>query len=740
MGFEASSSFESVQDPESSREALEREQLLQQLRDLRERLAANGGERLVAQAADYMAGEITSIELRRSSKKIQNVEQLTIDAITRLSEQGFIEIVEHPETREDVFVIDPAQIAGLGRDALGKIVGPLAYDGNEQQNRTKSAMLALIFKDIQAITPEQLRQGDFNEKPFLYIPETADAAIDPAEIKQVDFQTTLWDLAQTHGATEKYPVADGPAADRLETRLATILFHPSYGDGYRDKNGTLYVRDSETREYKKFSTRTLGDYNISGNILIAQEGKVVRTNRQGLAELAPNLIARGVLHKEDFRAIRSQKTGDYSERVVRERIKTHSVMFNRVNHYVGRQFIGSKAVLMSPTTGGILEHDDATGEEKLTHVFNAFDSEKFPIPAHRNDFGTANVKDTKPRPFNQEEFANDPAVLDYIDFVKAKKDLSEVGVQIESGNIVNETNLARAVRILTQQNQYDKFLNFAKKNKEVGVNALTAASDDAPYVEAVLKIGSELSAEKARDFFTLDPQDESTGLAEESVRHTTRELFLNYANNGQAIKNPAETQKALARAKTEVRLSIQALKIAQKNSNVSIENLRGVQFVAENAADLQPKDRAMMIGVFERARQDLKAADPALFTEELVEFKQKLEASDSQFYLVKRDGVVTAFFRYDTSPNGDQCFGSFNVDGSLQNAGIGKALLQAAIEEKGNKHAIVLSVLATEDSVVNLYEKQGFVKTDTETFGGKTFLILKRAATQSPAAPIREAA
>ena len=664
----------------------------------------------MAKAAAFMAGEVTAAKFCRRSELLPQEEELRSTAINALVREDIISGDQNPDTGEFVFVIDPTKINGISRDKLLKYVGGIGYDGSGNQLK-KSEIIARIFRDIQSITPGQQEEGDLNPKPFLYIPKNAKDALDPAKIKKAEFQTTLWDIAgNKEDGNEEYPVADGPGANALETRLATIIFHPSYGDGYRDKSGVLLVRDPATREYKKFSTGTLSDYNISGTRLSVRGGKVVRSSRQGLAEMAPSLIRNGALRKEDLMAIRGTKTGVYDRRPSKRGIKK-LVMFNGVRHYVGPHAEGAAAVLLSPTTAGIIEKD-ASGKEMLTRVFNAFDSSQFELK-QKEKFHDSGVDETKPRPFDLAEFsgpkkdgeseelyANRRAVVDYVEFMKIKDDLAKIGIPVDSGNIETETNLARAVRILSQTNRYEIFLAFAKKTGESGIAAIITAGDDAPYVEAILKIGEKLSADKAREFFEETDQEkileslhENSGdktivALRENIRRTNRELFIRCAASETAIKNPRETKKILDRAKAEIRLFENMLRIIEETEQLPSEYLRGTEMAITETGELSDLDLANMLKQFEETRKnDLDEKGKPIYDAEHLEglvqdFKQKLENPKARFYTVRQGGAIIAFVRFEDLPNDHVYAGSFTTSKDLRGEKLGSALMRTAFAQE----------------------------------------------------------
>lgn len=701
-----------------------------------------GGPELLAAAGEFMQGEIDTASLKKASEKAPDLELIRNEALQSLIDNGLIDVAADPEDGRKVYVIDPEKIATIANKTDAQKYFSKIYRDEHLGGKLLAKTLALIFRDVSSITTKQLEDRDFSEKPFLYIPHSSEAAFDPKQIKSAQFQTTLWDLLTTRDAAEKEcPVADGVGPSMLETRLATTIFHPTYGDGYRDNKGALLIRDAQTRQYQKISSNLLEDYGIPHILLTKEGGKSIRSFRQGIEKYAPELTQRGLLHPEDFREVgRMSEPGEYYTRPVRSEITGPYVMFGGVNHYIGRSFIGNgRAVQLTPTHGGIIQKDSA-GNDALTYIFNIVPKQqttpgKFPI---------TKKDQTKPHAFDP-KIDTDPVIHNFAEALNISNQLRATGITIETKDAAEDDRLVNAEKNLRQYTQQGSLASFARKVGRQGLELLLKAGDDAVYAESILVIGEKLTEGKARGFFSEMsagqlPQDwirelepEAQEIAQSVIASAIREHLIEYAHNltgGDAGQSP---ELAIKKAKADIKLLLNTVRLAQNSSSPkkSFEDFKGAEILIRLATELSARDKTEMLEIFRKTHTNLSVD---VLEGEVEELRGKMDSSENRFYIIRQAGTIAAFVRFEDLPNGNVYAGSFNVDERMQTSGIGTAFLRAAFNKENEAKEIEALVDPDKKRLIEFYQEvfKFQLTGEKEESNGKTYLkmILPIAAGQ----------
>ena len=221
-----------------SKEAKKSPEIVEDLVKVREKLLIQKSHGAVRIAGEFLTGNLTREETKRGIARIPDREPLVKKALERLEQMGFIHWAINPEKKTKVLVVDIKKITERkGRNDrwfqnLGGIFHHKAYGkGN------KTDALYEIFRDKNVISQEDLDRKIYKEKPLFYIPESKNHAITPEEIKKTDFHIGLWDVIQKSSTNREFPIKEGRGLTWLETRIALFLFHPRFGDGYRDDKG-----------------------------------------------------------------------------------------------------------------------------------------------------------------------------------------------------------------------------------------------------------------------------------------------------------------------------------------------------------------------------------------------------------------------------------------------------------------------------------------------------------------------
>lgn len=329
------------------------------------------------------------------------------------------------------------------------------------------------WENSQLVAPES--------KPLFYEPETEQAAFNIRQIVKQKFhflphelKTTVWEKA--YPSTQEHLPMD-------EVTIAALIYHPDFGAGYRDENGTLMVLDPETGDFQKINgewfTKKWGVLADGTNLTT----RSMNTPHEFLKHHGAHLIQYGLLTPDDFR---TAATGRNRERQLeRSHISSKGTLSIRGTiHHLGREFTKEPVRIydIAPGLGGIA-HLDEQGNAKLTHAFQVFEQNHPELPQVKyGDSGTrgyARAEHTNVLPVTrerlpQETHAEQIARLKTLDnFEKVLKFSNtlweETGIGTHKLPTIEQYALQQAYTGLSPKNQ-EKIPDFVKRNG--GVEAL----------------------------------------------------------------------------------------------------------------------------------------------------------------------------------------------------------------------------------------------------------------------------
>lgn len=481
--------------------------------------------------------EAENDKLEKAAEKVQR----------KLEEKKIVFEAENPETGEKYTVVDFERLKS-------------AQFQKEKGDPSKKVLLPFLFGDEPVLSAEQLENSDFQPKPFFYIPETVDDALDPQKIKDEDFHLGAWEMrsAGKQQNTELFPVknqdSEKDIITELEARMAIILYNKNFGDGYRDENGTLMIRDKETREYKPINTTVLMGYGITPNMMQwEKDGRFQYTIQQCVSMFLPHLEEKGLLTPQDFREvghINSEKRGP----VARSGVSPSGIrMFNGVQHYIGKEFYGKniKVATLNENTGGIYELTNE-GKQTLTHLFTISNQEN--AKPTQKGYLYAGPSRTNVRSFNPEEYVSakqgdesDEEFETRVNFAihaisslpKVLGDLFSEGVSLQDRITKEQIIIAEAAAVFAEDKEkYARFLAFVKKFQNSSLDVFKALAYGHEYAERLLDISERL------------PQQEMESVLEnyssvlENGRHFARGFF---ADSEVPERFPEEMEESIIR-------------------------------------------------------------------------------------------------------------------------------------------------------------------------------------------------
>ncbi len=447
----------------------------------------------------------------------------------KLEEEKIVFEAENPETGEKYEVVDFKKIKNV-KLRLGE--GAPA----------KKAVIFHLFSNKPVLSTEQLESGDFHPKPFFYLPETVEDACDPQKIKEADFHLGPWDIS-TYGKSQNTELLltkewniEKDAISELEARMAMVLYNKNFGDGYRDENGILLIRDKETREYKQANTTVLAGYNVLANTMQYQKDADFQyTIQEAVSRFLPHLVEKRLLLPTDFRNvghINSEKRGP----VTRKGVSSSGTRgFNGVQHYLGEEFHRDniETATLNENTGGIYEINNE-GKRTLTHLFTISSQENAKQTA--GGYYYAGSERTQVRRFDPEEYVSkkqedetDEEFETRVNFAihaisslpKVLSDLFSEGVPLEKRSTKEQITIAEAAAVFAEDKEkYARFLAFVKKFQNSSFDVFKALAYGHEYADRLLDLSERLPRQEMESVL------ENYASLLENARHFARGFFF----------------------------------------------------------------------------------------------------------------------------------------------------------------------------------------------------------------------
>ncbi|MBD3251404.1 GNAT family N-acetyltransferase, partial [Candidatus Uhrbacteria bacterium] len=145
--------------------------------------------------------------------------------------------------------------------------------------------------------------------------------------------------------------------------------------------------------------------------------------------------------------------------------------------------------------------------------------------------------------------------------------------------------------------------------------------------------------------------------------------------------------------------------------HVPFEELRGVEMQQRLPKELSDEDQESMMRIAQENWKDVKLKHAALTS---LEEKFASEDDQTRFHLLKKDGKILGFVRFDDLENGDLYAGSLNISPTLRGSAIGEALLNEVMVREGEDRPIHAHADPTASVLTAYIERFGFVIEGTE--------------------------
>lgn len=623
----------------------------------------------------FQSPEVIDGNTQKSKESVkENIDAVITDLVSEwFPESEYISLVDDPNTGKTHKVVDIERLKN-------EIKIERRFKGVRVSRDKIARVLFEKYKNDTVLSPNQLRQGDYQPKPLFYYPSSIDEATNVISLSDADFHIALWDLdinSVMRARGSIYPTQDGEGISAFEARFALKVFHRNYGDGRRDTlDGKLYLKnpnydvdDPASPKRVPFSRDVLNSYGLYKIIQQESSGekKEYRSMYEGLEAECPHLLLNGAIVREDVRQFTISREGELNKEFNQKVVgKNAYVMLRGVNQYVGRRFAGC-SVEPFGEEGALVFSVDENGRKSLRAIFTIID----------------------------------------------KSNVSDVYV----GNNGNEIPRANADKTSLKEINYDALL----PKSDIGLQKELRSQKRTELVNHVTEVVTQL-IDSARQSESLVRSEMSDADKQEQAVSRVRSELLNQAERAIYVatttKNANELEEELDRYSFDARAYVAIMQ------SIGVEKMLSRPLDRINAINLADSDKETMRRLL---RDNYEKAYPG---EANKEFREKvasgLEASfnrdSTEFYVLRNGEKIVSFNRFDKNPNEQNrhhnfYFGSFNADPNYR--GVGGMMLEHTIKEKLKICDAMQAHCDPISDISKKYIEDGFIATNTETVAGK---------------------
>lgn len=708
------------------------ERLLDALDAFQETYGTPGVRRITGRLKE--TGTITKTDIAKTIEEIPPLEEFRSQLLETL------EALECLRNVKGTWIADLEKIKTLSRKKIGTEIHALLpggkFDAYFEQGFPQAIQEAL--QDLRVISEEDWKRKERVSKPLFLQPKNTEDAFDPEEIRGIEGYLGYWDMVATGQPFPKehsYPGLNGDASFH-EVSIAIMIYHPQFGNGRRDQDGTLKVWHSEKQTFvpisKEWFTKVMRFEGGSKR----KEKDSLNTPVDYLQTFGAHLQEHELLKPSDFvqqyRSGQEEKTGTgYTERI--ERILKdgqRSIMINGVLHYIGRKFGDGthKIYEIAPGLGGVVKTDER-GNEQLTHTFTIYSEGEAGTKKVR--FGKKGLRDSAGAEATRVQSVEDTRLSGNSTALKEMKDrltdMESFGQYLHLSNTLwREAKIRMPSMPLAEQawiseasnhidpNEQTRLVNIAKEYGADGVKAFLSMEVDPglnadrivelskklgpPLMRTVLKRYNDIlriTSEQTEDILKTvlgAGKDRAIDIERKTLKH---ELLRRAASILKAADTASEDSNSLAeeilvsldRYETDLLLFAAVFKTACKGrTDIHLEDFKALHLSIRKPTDIPESTMQEMVRI---AKENWKN-DPTIGTLPVDALVKKLQGtnSDSDFYLLEKDEDLLASMRFDHLPSGDLYAGSLNVNPVLRGSAIGEAFLNASLEQASENKTI----------------------------------------------------
>lgn len=646
-------------------------------------------------------------------------------------------------------------MASEKKKRIENVIKELSGNFREYYNGSIAEFLLNTFRDLNVVDKKdwESKKNDedveIEEKPLLYEPKNGRDAFDINKIKEAKFHLGVWELnkfkARKQNDYDEDYSPEHPGLSYEEVSLAALIYNSEYGDGRRDENGDLLVRDGD--KIKKINLDWLMKHKFSGrSFSINSEEDFFNSPALALKiGNLPQLSERGLLKDTDFESMSESKL---SKEFGQQKIIKHkkgTIIVAGVRYNFGSKFGGGKYMVYKLTDkiGALSPVDvgDDSKNKRIEYVFDLVDKNDHRVKKSVNNKGADTYRfgpsdGLEIRPYTQSEESY------YL------KDISQYPQLLDTkGKFVRETGISLEQLLPREQvvflryydsadsKQRERINNFVKIYKQKGISSFLLIQFDSDAIDKILNFSEKSDIGYAEqvfkrfsgfkrninnidglvaDFFRQEGKNIDFGVVvEEIVKKGSLEMI-------KIIENPKELsieslKEIFEKLDVDVATFASIFKTAFKGKErVDFEDVRGLDYGQATIEELRKRGGVEIEEMIKIAESNWKPRGEA-GEGVLREFMDTLKKGENiDFHILKKDGKVIAFVRFEpiirdgVEVAGHKYAGSFNVDPNYRGSAVGEAMISNAIEEQANKY-ILEATVHPDISVGTMYvEKTGF--------------------------------
>jgi ribosomal protein S18 acetylase RimI-like enzyme len=305
--------------------------------------------------------------------------------------------------------------------------------------------------------------------------------------------------------------------------------------------------------------------------------------------------------------------------------------------------------------------------------------------------------------------------------------------------------------------EMEPIIQFIKQYGVKGLRVFLATEQDSEMGSSILALGSQLPIKTAEKLFKkycdiITASEQVAEYCEENIARNKKDTAPRLAiqnqllQRGKKLLQTAATDLKRATTKEDRRFALATLrgeldhmradillfaatfKVAADHGSIRLEDVRSTELVTEQSNKIKDFEKKDMLRIYEENRPGYS---PELLKETMREFESALATSGKKFYILKNNGVIVAFIRFDELANQDLYAGSLNVRPEARGSAIGSAMLIETLSKEGAMRDIKAVAYSRNPMLKHYIEDFGFaiVREIPDYHGtGELFYELKRPA------------
>ncbi|NTW15378.1 MAG: hypothetical protein HGA38_03335 [Candidatus Moranbacteria bacterium] len=251
------------------------------------------------------------------------------------------------------------------------------------------------------------------------------------------------------------------------------------------------------------------------------------------------------------------------------------------------------------------------------------------------------------------------------------------------------------------------------------------------YAE-ITKDADAVSEYIRESFPNLEPEgvERETLAISKNLLRRGRDILVEFSK--QSDTDPETLLRKLDEARTDVILYKTAFRtLHESGSKEDLAEMMRSEIVSLQGTELSEDEQEDLLSIYGRNYPESEQY-PAEFREKIFDgLRSALRNPDSRFYLLRREGKIIGFRRFDAKGETEggksrKYAGSFNVDSAYRDAKIGEVFYQVTLEREG-ADSVIEAYVDPEAPVSSFYvERYGYGIDGVTEISGKPFLQMRR--------------